>query len=275
MTQRHKRCDVMKITPLRTKTSIFQGHCRHDNRVLQVISCSNLDNRLNFKNIDQDILYLMKSLHVESCLLCNTYLLIAKRCRWLDWASGKAVPCDTVVGENAIQCVGSWWVRGSRGSRTTVNPHHTSSSSSDISSLYAPITAATKEVTAGFVGLSGGVALHTRLLLPPNNPPPTSKAWPENCHMMAMTQPQETSDNTVMIQQLTFSLPLMWFPLRKHCCDSKWDGFCYSIVQLFVLACNFNVKADPSKSCNSSCISRSVKGWKQAFPPSGCNCCWW
>ena len=138
-----------------------------------------------------------------------------------------------------------------------------------------PITAATKEVTAGFVGLSGGVALHTRLLLPPNNPPPTSKAWPENCHMMAMTQPQETSDNTVMIQQLTFSLPLMWFPLRKHCCDSKWDGFCYSIVQLFVLACNFNVKADPSKSCNSSCISRSVKGWKQAFPPSGCNCCWW
>ena len=208
MTQRYKRCDVMKITSLRTKTSIFQGHCRHDNRVLQVISCSNLDNRLNFKNIDQDILYLMKSLHVESCLLCNTYLLIAKRCQWLDWAPGKAVPCDTVVGENAIQCVGSWRVGGPRGSGTTVHPHH-SSPSSDISSTYAPITAWRDWRKEGWIifteycnsrhcrTVSGGVAFNTMLFLPP-----TSKAWPENCHIMAITQSKETSDGRVIIQPL-------------------------------------------------------------------------
>ena len=52
------------------------------------------------------------------------------------------------------------------------------------------------------------------LLLPPASAvvPPTSKAWPENCHMMAMTQPQETNDNTITKQQIRFSLCLMCFP---------------------------------------------------------------
>ena len=112
------------------------------------------------------------------------------------------------------------------------------------------------------------------LLLPPSYLPPTSKAWPENCHMMAMTQPQETSDNTVMIQHLRFCQlfdetflrkPLLWL--------YQMDRICNSIVRLFVSTSNFNVKANPSKSCSSSCISSRQNGNSHRTKLSPSYCC--
>ena len=109
-------------------------------------------------------------------------------------------------------------------------------------------------VTAG-VGLSGGVALHTSsYLLPPllyhQLPRPDRKIatwWRWHNRRKQMTTRFWHSKSGFLF---------VW-------CDFPWnhekDGFCHPSVRLFVLTSNFNVKANPSKSCNSSCISRQCQ----------------
>ena len=56
--------------------------------------------------------------------------------------------------------------------------------------------------------------------------PPTSKAWPENCHMMAMTQPQEQVAEQFIQSTL---LPILRNYLFNTC--SKWTMDFQSNVQ--------------------------------------------
>ena len=62
--------------------------------------------------------------------------------------------------------------------------------------------------------------------------PPTSKAWPENCHMMAMTQPQEQVAEQFIQSTL---LPILRNYLFNTC--SKWTmDFSIKCPSLFGLA---------------------------------------
>ena len=135
---------VMKTTALRTQISktyenqlfILIIMTTNDNQVIQTMiwrcTCQQSKSRvlilIGTKTLANSVIHCLM-VFMLNLLEKSNHLQIAKRCRWLDWTSGETVPCNTVVGENAIQGMGSWRVWGPRGSRTTVHPHHTSFSS--------------------------------------------------------------------------------------------------------------------------------------------------